>query len=104
MKFGEDPRDAAQSIATDMLRLSSHAIRGPRVEVDLYESRRSRGNQHYDMWFLVDAAPPDSYDLAVPPWYAELAWRDPRQTQASAYARGHEDVVARWLRVRSAAK
>jgi ADP-ribose pyrophosphatase YjhB (NUDIX family) len=97
VKFGEDPRDAARSIATDMLRLSSHAIRGPRVEVDLYESRRSPGNQHYDVWFLFETDVPAGAPMERPPWYAALGWHDPRALPASAFARGHQDVVARWL-------
>ena len=52
------------------------------------------------LWFLVDAAPPGGYELAVPPWYAEFAWHDPRAVPPEAYARDHQDVVARWLAAR----
>ena len=40
------------------------------------------------------------WTMTPPPWYADLAWRDPKTTPASEYARGHEDVVARWLEPR----
>ena len=101
LKYGEDPRDAAKRIGAQVLGVQDMAYSEPRVEVDLYEPKRFPGQLHYDVWFLVDAAPPKSETLAAPPWYAELDWRDPRQTPASAYARGHEDVVARWLEPRS---
>src|SRR2546428_194237 len=35
--------------------------------------------------------------ILLPPWYTELSWQDPRSVPTTAYARGHEDVVARWL-------
>ena len=69
----------------------------PRVEVDLYEARRFPGRLHFDVWFFVDTKSPDAFEPMVPPWYAALAWHDPRALPASAYARSHEDVVARWL-------
>ena len=96
LKFGEDPRDAARRIGEEILRISLRYYE-PRVEVDAYESKIAPGNMHYDIWFFVHAVPPNGYSVHVPPWYAELDWHDPKALPASAYARGHEDVVARWL-------
>ncbi len=72
----------------------------PRVGTDLYEPKRSPGRMHYDVWFLVGAVPADDLTLDIPPWYAELAWHDPRALSAAEWARGHEDVAARWLQTR----
>jgi ADP-ribose pyrophosphatase YjhB (NUDIX family) len=100
MKFGEDPRDAARAIATDLLRLRRPEVREPRVEVDLYESQRAPGHDHYDIWFLFETPLAAGSRVETPPWYAALEWHDPRTLPASAYARGHQDVVARWLEPR----
>jgi len=97
LKFGEDPRDAARRVGEQALRMPGMRYSEPRVEIDAYASKDFPGNEHADLWFLVEAAPPTAGDPPVPPWYAELAWHDPRTTPARAYARGHEDVVARWL-------
>ena len=97
LKFGEDPRDAARRVGEQALRMPGMRYSEPRVEIDAYASKDFPGNEHADLWFLVEAAPPTAGDPPVPPWYAELAWHDPRRTPARAYARGHEDVVARWL-------
>ena len=102
LKYGEDPRDAAKRIAEDILQMPGMRFSEPRVETDLYEPKRFPGRMHYDVWFLVDANPPHGTEPAVPPWYSELAWRDPRAVPASEFARGHEDVVARWPNPRSA--
>lgn len=98
LKFGEDPRAAARRIAEEILRIPTMRFSEPRVETDFYEPKRFPGRMHYDVWFLVDAIPHDGVKLEIPPWYAELEWHDPRAVPASEYARGHEDVVARWLR------
>lgn len=100
MKFGEDPRDAAKRVGEEVLKIPGMTYAEPRVEVDLYPSTDFPGNMHSDLWFLVDATPPKGWTLKVPPWYADLAWHDPRTLAAEAYARGHEDVVARWRRPR----
>ncbi len=97
LKFGEDPRAAARRIAEEILRIPTMRFSEPRVETDLYEPKRFPGRMHYDVWFFVDAVPADDLALEVPPWYAELAWHDPRGLPSSEYARGHEDVVARWM-------
>jgi len=102
LKYGEDPRDAARRVGEEVLQIRGMAYSEPRVEVDLYEPRRFPGELHYDLWFLVNAEPPGGYELAVPPWYAELAWHDPRAGPTEAYARDHQDVVARWLQGRVA--
>ena len=100
LKYGEDPRMAAHRIAEEVLQISGATYSEPRVEVDFYEPKRFPGALHYDIWFFVDAVPPNEYKLRVPSWYAELGWHDPRSLPATAYARGHEDVVARWLSVK----
>ncbi|HYT17475.1 MAG TPA: hypothetical protein VEO18_04410 [Thermoplasmata archaeon] len=97
LKFGEDPRDAARRIGEHIVRMSGARYSEPRTEVDLYPSKMVPGEMHYDIWFLVDAAPPNTYEPQPPAWYTELRWHDPRTAPASEYARGHEDVVARWL-------
>jgi len=103
LKYGEDPREAARKIGEEILRIPGLRRSEPRVEVDLYEPTRFPGELHYDVWFLVDAIPTTRAKAEAPPWYTELAWHDPRTLPASAYARGHEDVVARWLTHRSRA-
>lgn len=102
LKYGEDPRAAARRIAEEILQVSGMTFSEPRSEVDLYEPKRFPGGLHYDIWFLVDGRPPKGWSLKAPPWYAELAWRNPETTVASEYARSHEDVVARWLEPRPA--
>ena len=96
LKYGEDPRAAAKHIGEEILRIPSMAYGEPRVETDLYEPKRFPSALHYDVWFLVDATPPEDHALAVPPWYAELAWHDSQSLAPNAYARAHEDVIARW--------
>jgi len=96
VKYGEDPRAAAERVAEEILQIRGMTFSEPRAEVDLYEPKRFPGRMHYDVWFLVDGTPPKGWSLRVPPWYAELAWRDPKTMPATEYARGHEDVVARW--------
>lgn len=101
LKYGEDPRDAARRVAREVLGLADLTFTEPRVETDLYVPARfpELGN-HYDVWFLVDAEV--DRDVPTPPWYAELAWHDPGALPPDAYARGHEDVVTRWMRPRGA--
>ena len=98
LKYGEDPRAAAKRVGEEILEVRGMTYSEPRVEVDLYEPKRFPGRLHYDVWFLVDATPRGRAEPARPPWYADLAFHDPRGLAADAYARGHEDVVARWLR------
>lgn len=98
LKFGEDPRAAARRVAFDVLGLPEDAVafEEPTVETDVGEPARFPGIHHYDVWFFVDATLTRDVDPAAPPWYAELAWVDPRATPASAFARSHEEIVARW--------
>ena len=97
LKYGEDPRDAARRIGEQILEIPGMRYSEPRVEVDFYPPKWAPGEMHYDIWFLVDASPPKDYELRVPAWYSELGWHDPRSLPGTAYARGHEDVVDRWL-------
>jgi NUDIX domain len=101
LKFGEDPREAARRIGEEALQIPGLRYSEPRSEVDFYPSKVVSGEMHYDIWFFVDGTPPKGYELRVPPWYTELAWQDPRALPATAYARGHEDVVARWMASKS---
>jgi hypothetical protein len=103
LKFGEDPRDAARRVGEAVLGIPGLRYSEPRSEVDFYPSKMEPGEMHYDIWFFVDGAPSEEYELRVPPWYTELAWQDPRAVPGTAYARGHEDVVARWLAAKSSA-
>jgi ADP-ribose pyrophosphatase YjhB (NUDIX family) len=104
VKFGEDPRDTARHVGEEILGISGMRYSDPRVEVDLYPPKWAPDRLHYDIWFLVDATPPKGWKLEVPPWYAELEWLDPRKVPDADYARGHEDVVARWCQVPARAK
>ena len=70
------------------------------MESDTYPATFANGKTHYDIWFFFDATPPRPWQPKAPPWYADLAWQDPKALPPSAYARAHEDVVARWLQER----
>lgn len=100
LKFGEEPRAAARRIGSEILEAPGLTYGEPRVESDTYPAAFAGGKLHYDLWFLFDATPPPSWQPKAPPWYAELGWQDPQSLPASAYARSHEDVVARWLQPR----
>lgn len=97
LKFGEDPREASRRVGEEVLGLPDLRYSEPRVEVDMYPSSDFPGNQHADLWFFVDATPEARTKVGIPPWYHELGWHDPRTTPPTAYARGHEDVVSRWM-------
>jgi ADP-ribose pyrophosphatase YjhB (NUDIX family) len=97
LTYGEDPRAAARRIGEQILEVRGMTYSEPRVEVDVYEPKRFPGRLHYDVWFLVDGVPPRNARIGKPDWYAALEWHDPRTLPATEYARGHEDVVARWL-------
>ncbi len=101
LKFGEEPRAAARRIGGDVLQIPGLTFSEPRVESDTYPAAFANGKTHYDLWFFFDAKPPARWQLKAPAWYRELAWQDPRALPPSAYARSHEDVVARWLQTRS---
>lgn len=97
VKYGEDPRETARRVMRDVLRVGDFALREPLVGSDHYvPARFPELGMHYDLWFLFRAHVPPHVEVARPPWYAELEWLDPRSLPASAWARGHEDVVARW--------
>jgi len=102
LTYGEDPRDAARRIGETILEIPGMTYSEPRVEVDVYEPKRFPGRLHYDIWFLIDGALPKASRVARPSWYSALEWKDPRILPATDYARGHEDVVARWLVRRTA--
>jgi ADP-ribose pyrophosphatase YjhB (NUDIX family) len=97
-KVGEDPRDAARRIAREILGLDGLAFDEPRVATETYELARLPGERHFDVLLLVGATAPDA-GVRTPPWYAELAWHDLPALPRSAFGRGHEDVVAHWIRL-----
>lgn len=101
LKFGEDPRDAARRVGEEILKIPGLGYSEPGIVTETYRPPWANGATHYDLCFLFDAEAPAEYRPAPPPWYAELAWQDPAALPASAYARSHEDIVARW-RARSA--
>lgn len=97
VKFGEEPRAAPRRVGEEILEIPGRTYSEPRVEKDTYEARFAKGKVHDDIWFFADAIPPRSWGLRTPAWYTEHEWHDPKALPASAYARSHEDVVARWL-------
>lgn len=97
LKFGESPQDAARRVAREILQMPDAEPSEPRVVSEVGEPRRFPGLLHQDFLFLHDLELPDGAPVAMPPWYAEMAWIDPRATPASAWARSHDEVVARWL-------
>ena len=101
LKLGEDPRTAARRVGEEALGIRGLRYSEPRSETDFYPSKMVPGEMHYDIWFFIDGTPPKEYEIRVPPWYTELSWQDPRSVSAAEYARGHEDVVARWLAART---
>lgn len=102
LKYGEEPRAAGRRIAREVLQLpESVRLSEPRVESDLYvPARFPELGMHYDLWLLFTAELPADARVSCPGWYGELAFRDPRTLAASEYARGHDDVVVRWLTTR----
>lgn len=105
LKYGEDPRDAARRVAADMLRLPADLpLSEPRVEVDLgVPARFPDMGPHYDMWFFVDARWERDEPPGRPPWYAELAFVDPRALAPSDWGRSHDEIMDRWLARRAPA-
>jgi ADP-ribose pyrophosphatase YjhB (NUDIX family) len=96
LKYGEDPRAAARRVAEDVLLLKGLRLAEPRVETEyaVWE-RPSGGGAHFDVWFFVDAEGAPEH-VATPPWYAALAWKDPRALRAEEWGRQHQDVWAHW--------
>ncbi len=91
---------AARRVGEKILRVPKMTYSEPRVESDVYPASFAGGKPRYDVWFFVDAQPPRGWEPMAPPWYTALEWQDPKTLPASEYARGHEDVVARWLQPR----
>jgi ADP-ribose pyrophosphatase YjhB (NUDIX family) len=96
LKLGEDPRATARRVAREILQMDGLRFGEPRVVSWTHELARLPGERHFDVGFLVDATLPEEAPLPAPPWYAALAWHDAVRLPASAFARGHEDVVAAW--------
>lgn len=96
LKYGEDPRDAARRVMRDVLLAHDFDLGEPRVETDQYvPARFPELGMHFDLWFLFRGSLRG--EINPLPWYRELAWIDPAETPDSAWARGHEDVVRRWI-------
>lgn len=100
VKFGEEPRAAARRVGEEILGIPGLTYSEPRVESDAYPASFAGGKLHYDVWLFVDGTPARDWEPKVPPWFAALAWQDPDALPPTAYARGHEDVVARWRQPR----
>jgi ADP-ribose pyrophosphatase YjhB (NUDIX family) len=104
LKYGEDPRDAAARIAREVLGVEAMTFSEPFVGSECAAWDRPSGSGlHYDLWFLFEGKLPRGVDVARPPWFAELAWKDPSTLPEAAWARGHADVLARWRALRSRA-
>lgn len=104
LKYGEDPREAARRVAHEILGLPEGTLRlsEPRVEVEVgVPVRFPEVGDHYDMWFFVDAEWTRAEDPKVPDWFVDLRFVDPRALKAEEWGRSHEDVMARWLQVRT---
>lgn len=98
MLFGEEPRAAGRRIAEQILGLRGVELAAPRIESDSYVPRRfPELGMHYDLWLLFGAKLPSDARIAKPSWYDKLEFHDPAKLSAGDYARGHEDVVTRWL-------
>lgn len=98
LKFGEEPRAAGRRVVEDILRIPGLRLSEPVVESDHYVPKRfPELGMHYDLWLLFGAEVPAGRQVAAPPWYWELRFVDPRSLRPEDYARGHEDVVERWL-------
>lgn len=103
LKFGEEPRAAGRRIVEEILGLRGVALSEPRIESDHYVPRRfPELGMHYDLWLLFHAEVPASTRIGRPAWYRELAFVDPGTLADAEYARGHEDIVARWRAPRPA--
>lgn len=95
LKYGEPPAEAARRVARDVLGLDDVVPHDAGIESDFYVPKRfPELGGHYDLWLFYHASV--SRDVPKPAWYADLAFHDPDALTASDYARGHEDVVARW--------
>lgn len=101
VKFGEEPRAAGRRVVEEILGLRGVALSEPRIESDQYvPARFPELGMHYDLWLFFTAQLPGDAKVARLPWFAELELHDVDALRPEDYARGHEDVVARWLAAR----
>ena len=101
LRFGEDPREAGERIARDILGLDGLTLSEPRV-FTAYDDFPGRPGlppikDHYDVWFFLDATLASDQEVDRPAWYEALAFHDPRALPDDAYARFHHEMVAKWL-------
>lgn len=102
LRFGEDPRAAGRRVADEVCGLAGLALSEPRVEVDVGPPARfPQADDHYDVWFFLDAEVRAPGAIAKPPWYRELAFVDAASLPKEAWGRSHEDVFERWLQLRA---
>ncbi len=92
--FFERPDEAARRIAAEQLHLADLPLGSPRVFSEAYPRRDGPQDPHWDLHFVytVDrpsASPPPRGEL-----WQELTYVDVRSTPASAFGRGHGDVLA----------
>ncbi len=102
LRFGEQPRDAGERIAKDILHLQGVHLHEFPPESDLYRPVRfPELGLHYDIWCFYEASISRGSKLEQLPWYDALEFHDARSLPESEYARGHRDVVERWLTARN---
>jgi ADP-ribose pyrophosphatase YjhB (NUDIX family) len=103
LKMGEDPRDAARQIGTEILGIEDIEYGEPRVETDwwvlgedAWGPPERKKMHHFDIWFFVDGKLPAGVQPQAPPWYSQVGWVDPATADSATWGRLHEDVVERW--------
>ncbi|HUR69770.1 MAG TPA: hypothetical protein VM370_11050 [Candidatus Thermoplasmatota archaeon] len=98
LKFGEAPVDGARRVMEQVLGIPHAAVVEAGMESDQYTPKRfPHLGEHYDLWLFYEARLPSDTLVERPAWYRELAFHDPVTLRDEDYARGHEDVVARWI-------
>ncbi len=106
LKLGEDPRQGATRVLTDLLGLDPASVElseplvassyGPHNHPDI----KPLGD-HFDLWFFSQGTVETSARIEAPPWYHELTFVDPGSLGADEYGREHQDVVEAMLDVRA---
>lgn len=90
----EDPTEAAQAIARDLLELPGLALVGPQVTSEAWERPTPVGaGRHWDLSFLFRGTWPAGRPLRLGPW-RELAFLAPGTLTDAQVGRGHLDVLA----------
>jgi ADP-ribose pyrophosphatase YjhB (NUDIX family) len=102
LKFGEDPREAAQRIGGEILTLTGKPVYSePAVATFFYEPAVAPGEKHYDVSFLFEASLATDVEVPAPPWYEAFEWFPIDALTHLSFARQHEDVAQAWLKRRA---